>query len=144
MVVNPVGHLWASPRGPVSSNRLLLAAARGEIEKIVDAPVGWVLTENAAAGHLLVLERGELGRRYVLREEVAPFGGALHGFAEFVDEGLALTARWLEAAGVEVHQALRQPVVRAVASSRSVTSRTPQWSSTSLDRAASGNSHAVG
>ena len=118
-------------------------------------PVGWVLAEDAAAGHLLVLERGEPGRRYVLCGEVAPFGRVLRAFADLVggrrvrtlppgselgadadtfarrsevygrfppvrvddrgarglgfdprgvDEGLALTARWLEAAGVETHQ----------------------------------------
>jgi dihydroflavonol-4-reductase len=149
MVVNPVGIYGPSPRGPLSYNGLLLAAARGEIEEIVDAPVGWVLAEDAAAGHLLVLERGEPGRRYVLCGEVAPFGRVLQKFADLVggrrvrtlppgaglgadadtfarrsevygrfppvrvddrgarglgfaprgvDEGLALTARWLEEA----------------------------------------------
>jgi dihydroflavonol-4-reductase len=155
MVVNPVGIYGPSPRGPLSYNGLLLAAARGEVEEIVDAPVGWVLAEDAAAGHLLVLERGEPGRRYVLCGEVAPFGRVLHAFADLVggrrvrtlppgselgadadtfarrsevygrfppvrvddrgarglgfaprgmDEGLALTARWLEAAGGETPQ----------------------------------------
>jgi dihydroflavonol-4-reductase len=50
----------------------------------VDARVGWVLAEDAAAGHLLALERGTPGRRYVLCGEVAPFGRVLHTFAEHV------------------------------------------------------------
>jgi dihydroflavonol-4-reductase len=84
MIVNPVNIYGPSPRGPLSYNGLFLAAARGEVETVVDAPVGWVLAEDAAAGHLLALERGEPGRRYVLCGEVAPFGRVLHTFAGLV------------------------------------------------------------
>lgn len=51
---------------------------------MVDAPVGWILAEDAAAGQLLALERGEPGRRYVLCGEVATFGRVLHTFAGLV------------------------------------------------------------
>ena len=84
MIVNPVGIYGPSPRGPQSYNSLLLAAARGEEAAVVDAEIGWVLAEDAAAGHLLALERGEPGRRYVLCGEVASFGRVLHGFADRV------------------------------------------------------------
>ena len=84
MIVNPVGIYGPSPRGPHSYNALLLAAARGAEAAVVDAEIGWVLAEDAAAGHLLALERGEPGRRYVLCGEVATFGRVLHGFAERV------------------------------------------------------------
>lgn len=84
VVVNPVGIYGPSPRGPLSYDGLLLGAARGEVPEVVDAPVGWVLAEDAAAGHLLALERGEPGRRYVLCGEVAPFGRVLHAFADLV------------------------------------------------------------
>lgn len=84
MVVNPVNLYGPSPRGPLSYNGLFLAAARGEVTEIVDAPVGWVLAEDAAEGHLLALERGEAGRRYVLCGEVATFGRVLHTFADHV------------------------------------------------------------
>ncbi|TQM06244.1 nucleoside-diphosphate-sugar epimerase [Pseudonocardia kunmingensis] len=86
VVVNPVSIYGPSPAGPLSYNGLLLAAARGAVPAVVDARVGWVLAEDAAAGHLLALERGEPGRRYVLCGEVASFG---------IDEGLARTAAWL-------------------------------------------------
>lgn len=84
VVVNPVNVYGPSPRGPLSYNALLLAAARGEVEEIVDAPVGWLLADDAVTGHLLALERGEPGRRYVLCGEVAPFGRVLHTFAGLV------------------------------------------------------------
>jgi dihydroflavonol-4-reductase len=81
VVVSPVSIYGPSPRGPLSYNGLFLAAARGEVDAVVDSAVGWVLAEDAAAGHLLALERGEPGRRYVLCGEVASFGRMLHTFA---------------------------------------------------------------
>ncbi|MHA6626735.1 NAD-dependent epimerase/dehydratase family protein [Pseudonocardia sichuanensis] len=84
VVVNPVSIYGPSPAGPLSYNGLLLAAARGAVPAVVDARVGWVLAEDAAAGHLLALERGEPGRRYVLCGEVASFGRVLRAFADLV------------------------------------------------------------
>jgi len=81
-IVNVVNAYGPSPRGPLSYNGLFLAAARGEIAEIVDAPVGWVLAEDVALGHLLAFEKGEPGRRYVLCGEVAGFGRVLDRFAE--------------------------------------------------------------
>jgi dihydroflavonol-4-reductase len=91
VVANPVSIYGPSPLGPFSYNALFLAAARGEIETVVDAQVGWVLAEDAAAGHLLVLERGVPGRRYVLCGEVASFGHVLHTFARHVGGRLVRT-----------------------------------------------------
>lgn len=84
VVVNPTGVYGPSPRGPLSYNGLLLGAARGEVAAVVDATVGWVLAEDAAAGHLLALDAGEPGRRYVLCGETATFGDVLHRFAGLV------------------------------------------------------------
>ncbi|WP_220188009.1 NAD-dependent epimerase/dehydratase family protein, partial [Pseudonocardia pini] len=76
-IVVPVSIYGPSPAGPQSYNGLLLAAARGEITEIVDAPIGWVLAEDAAAGTLRALDAGEPGHRYALCGEVAPFGRVL-------------------------------------------------------------------
>jgi len=92
MTVNPVNIYGPSPRGPRSYNGLFVAAARGEVDAVVDAPVGWVLAEDAALGHLLALERGEPGRRYVLCGEVAGFGRVLHTFADLVGGTRVATA----------------------------------------------------
>lgn len=83
-IVNPVNVYGPSPRGPLSYNGLFVAAAGGEVAEVVDAQVGWVLAEDAAEGHLLALERGQPGRRYVLCGEVATFGRVLHTFADHV------------------------------------------------------------
>jgi dihydroflavonol-4-reductase len=83
-IVNVVNAYGPSPRGPLSYNGLFLAAARGEVSEIVDAPVGWVLAEDVALGHLLAFEKGQAGQRYVLCGELAGFGRVLDRFAELV------------------------------------------------------------
>jgi dihydroflavonol-4-reductase len=83
-MVNPVNIYGPSPFGPGSYNQLFLAAAGGDVREIVDAPVGWVLAEDVARGHLLAYDKGESGERYVLCGEVAPFSVVLHRFAELM------------------------------------------------------------
>lgn len=84
VVVNPVNIYGPSPLGPLSYNSLFLAAARGEVDTVVDAPVGWVLARDVAAGIALAWDSGEPGRRYVLCGEVATFGHVLHTFTDRV------------------------------------------------------------
>lgn len=79
-VVNVYG---PSPRGPRSYNQLLAAAARGEVDGIVDTRVGWTLAEDVAAGQLLAFTDGEAGRRYVLCGEIASFPEVLDTYCEF-------------------------------------------------------------
>lgn len=91
-IVNPVNIYGPSPYGPGSYNSLFVAAARGEVTEVVDAPVGWVLAEDVARGHLLAYEKGEAGRRYVLCGEVAGFGSVLGRFAELMGSPHRVTA----------------------------------------------------
>ncbi|HZG89831.1 MAG TPA: NAD-dependent epimerase/dehydratase family protein [Pseudonocardia sp.] len=84
VVAAPVSIYGPSPRGPESYNSLFVAAALGTEPVVVDSTVGWILAEDAAAGHLLALDRGAAGRRYVLSGEVATFGRILHAFADLV------------------------------------------------------------
>lgn len=78
-VVNAYG---PSPRGPLSYDQLLVAAARGEVGDIVDTRVGWTLAEDIAAGELLAFTDGEAGRRYVLCGQVASFPEVLDTYCE--------------------------------------------------------------
>lgn len=73
VVASVVSVYGPSPRGPLSYDQLLAAAARGEVGDIVDTRVGWVLAEDVAAGELLAFANGEAGRRYVLCGAVASF-----------------------------------------------------------------------
>lgn len=81
-IVNVVNAYGPSPLGPSSYNALFLAFVRGEIDTVVDAPVGWVVAEDVAAAHLAAFEGGEAGKRYIVCGEVAPFSRVLNGFAE--------------------------------------------------------------
>lgn len=81
VVVNPMSIYGPSPRGAFSYNELFLAAARGDVTEVVDAEMGWVLAEDVAAAHVMALDRGEPGRRYVLCGEVAAMGTVLNTFA---------------------------------------------------------------
>jgi len=92
-IVNPVNVYGPSPYGPGSYNGLFLAVARGQVTEIVDAPVGWVLAEDVARGHLLAFEKGEAGHRYVLCGEVAGFGRVLGRFAELTGSPHRVTER---------------------------------------------------
>lgn len=84
VIVTVVNAYGPSPRGPQSYNGLLAGVASGAITEIVDAPVGWVLAADVAAGHLLAFERGAPGRRYLLCGEVAPFSRVLNTYCALV------------------------------------------------------------
>lgn len=84
VVVSPGSIYGPSPRGPMSYNGLFRAAAAGEVAAVVDAPMAWVFAEDTARGHLLALDHGVPGRRYVLCGEIAPFGQVLHSYADAV------------------------------------------------------------
>lgn len=84
MIVNPTSVYGPSPRGPESYNALFAAAAAGTVTEIVDARIGWVFAADAALGHLLAMEKGSGGRRYVLSGEQAGFGWVLNRYAELV------------------------------------------------------------
>ncbi|GAA4812205.1 NAD-dependent epimerase/dehydratase family protein [Actinomycetospora chlora] len=79
-VVNAYG---PSPRGPLSYDQLLAAAARGAVGDIVDTRVGWTLAEDVAEGQLLAYTGGAAGRRYVLCGEVASFPEVLDTYCRF-------------------------------------------------------------
>jgi dihydroflavonol-4-reductase len=52
--------------GMTSFNRVLLAAARGRIERYLTFPVSWVFAEDIARGCILALDKGVAGERYML------------------------------------------------------------------------------
>jgi dihydroflavonol-4-reductase len=91
VIVNPVSIYGPSPAGPLSYNTLLAAAASGELREVVDTPVGWVLAQDVAAGHVLAFERGAVGSRYALCGEVASFPHVLNSYAELVGSDRRVT-----------------------------------------------------
>jgi dihydroflavonol-4-reductase len=69
VIVNPSTPVGPRDIKPTPSGRMILDAARGRVPAFVDTGLNVVHVDDVAAGHLLALERGVEGRRYVLGGE---------------------------------------------------------------------------
>ena len=65
-VVNPSAPIGPGDRRPTPTGRLITDALAGRIPAYVDTGLNLVDVRDVAAGHLLALERGVPGRRYIL------------------------------------------------------------------------------
>ncbi len=65
-VVNPSAPIGPGDRRPTPTGRLITEALAGRIPAYVDTGLNLVDVRDVAAGHLLALERGTPGRRYIL------------------------------------------------------------------------------
>lgn len=65
-IVNPSAPVGPGDRRPTPTGRLLLDALMGRMPAYVDTGLNLVDVRDVAAGHLLALERGTPGRRYIL------------------------------------------------------------------------------
>ncbi len=65
-VVNPSAPIGPGDRRPTPTGRLVADALAGRMPAYVDTGLNLVDVRDVAAGHLLALERGEPGRRYIL------------------------------------------------------------------------------
>ena len=66
VIVNPSTPVGPGDVRPTPSGRVLLDAARGRVPAYVDTGLNLVHVDDVAAGHLLALERGRVGERYIL------------------------------------------------------------------------------
>ena len=65
-VVNPSAPIGPGDRRPTPTGQLIVDALGGRIPAYVDTGLNLVDVRDVAAGHLLALERGRPGRRYIL------------------------------------------------------------------------------
>ena len=65
-VVNPSAPIGPGDRRPTPTGRLIASALSGGMPAYVDTGLNLVDVRDVATGHLLALERGEPGRRYIL------------------------------------------------------------------------------
>lgn len=65
-VVNPSAPIGPEDRRPTPTGRLIADALAGRMPAYVDTGLNLVDVRDVAAGHLLALERGRPGRRYIL------------------------------------------------------------------------------
>jgi dihydroflavonol-4-reductase len=66
IIVNPSTVIGAHDLRPTPSGRLIIEAANGKMPAFVDTGLNLVDVEDVARGHLLALEQGRIGERYIL------------------------------------------------------------------------------
>ena len=69
VIVNPSTPIGPRDVKPTPTGRILVEAATGKIPAFVDTGLNIVHVDDVARGHVLALERGEPGRRYILGGE---------------------------------------------------------------------------
>ena len=84
VIVNPSTPVGPRDRRPTPTGRMVLAAASGRIPAFVDTGLNLVHVDDVAAGHLLALERGTVGERYVLGGENMALSDMLRIISEIV------------------------------------------------------------
>jgi dihydroflavonol-4-reductase len=86
VIVNPSTPIGPRDIKPTPTGRMVLDAARGRMPAYVDTGLNVVHVDDVAAGHLLALERGEVGERYIL-------GGENMSLEDILAEVARLTSR---------------------------------------------------
>jgi dihydroflavonol-4-reductase len=69
VIVNPSTPIGPRDIKPTPTGRIIVQAALGKIPAFVDTGLNLVHVDDVAEGHLLALERGRIGERYILGGE---------------------------------------------------------------------------
>lgn len=89
VIVNPAAPIGPGDVKPTPTGVMIRDAAIGRMPAYVDTGLSVVHVDDCAAGHLLALERGEIGERYILGGENLPMSAVL----KLVDEVTGKAAR---------------------------------------------------
>jgi nucleoside-diphosphate-sugar epimerase len=81
VIVNPSTPIGPRDVKPTPTGRILVEAANGRMPAFVDTGLNLVHVDDVAQGHLLALEKGEIGRRYILGGDDVLLGQLLHDIA---------------------------------------------------------------
>jgi dihydroflavonol-4-reductase len=81
VIVNPSTPVGPGDVKPTPTGRLIVEAAAGRMPGFVDTGLNIVHVDDVAEGHLLALERGRVGERYVLGGENLRLAEILAGIA---------------------------------------------------------------
>ena len=95
VIVNPAGPIGPRDVKPTPTGRMIADAASGRMPAYVDTGINVVHVDDVAQGHLLALERGRIGERYILGSENL----ALPDILALVDEATGLPCRRLRLRG---------------------------------------------
>ena len=80
-LVLPTFPIGPGDRRPTPTGKLVLDFLNGRIPAFVDTTLNVVHVDDLAAGHLLALERGAIGRSYIVGGENMGMGAFLAGLA---------------------------------------------------------------
>jgi hopanoid-associated sugar epimerase len=81
VIVNPSTPIGPRDIKPTPTGRILVEAANGRMPAFVDTGLNLVHVDDVAQGHLLALEKGAVGRRYILGGDDVLLGQLLHDIA---------------------------------------------------------------
>ena len=77
VIVNPSTPIGPHDVKPTPTGRIIVEAARGKMPAFVDSGLNLVHVDDVAQGHLLAMERGRIGERYILGGEDVTLGAML-------------------------------------------------------------------
>ena len=84
VIVNPSTPVGPGDRRPTPTGRMVLDAAAGRMPAFVDTGLNIVHVDDVAAGHLLALDHGQIGARYILGGENLSLAEILTRIADLV------------------------------------------------------------
>ena len=84
VIVNPSTPIGPRDVRPTPTGRIIVEAANGRMPAFVDSGLNLVHVDDVAAGHLLAMERGRVGERYILGGEDVTLAAMLTGIARLV------------------------------------------------------------
>jgi dihydroflavonol-4-reductase len=116
VIVNPSTPIGARDIRPTPTGRIILEAAAGRMPAFVETGLNLVNVDDVAAGHLLALERGRTGERYIL-------GGDNVSLQRLLAEIAALTGR--RAPRIKLPLWPLYPLARAAEAVAGITGREP-------------------
>ncbi len=81
VIVNPSTPIGPRDVRPTPTGRIIVEAAAGRMPAYVDTGLNLVHVDDVAAGHLLALQRGRIGERYILGGQDVLLGAMLREIA---------------------------------------------------------------
>lgn len=84
VIVNPSTPIGPRDVKPTPTGRIIVEAASGRMPAFVDSGLNLVHADDVATGHVLALERGRVGERYILGGEDVALGAMLIEVARIV------------------------------------------------------------
>jgi len=106
VIVSPSTPIGPRDIKPTPTGKMILEAAAGRMPAYLDTGLNVVHVDDVATGHLLALEKGRIGERYILGGENLPLGDLLRLIAEITGKRppslkLPNAALWPVALGME-------------------------------------------